>query len=377
MERLIFAFVFILLMNNSFICHCQGKDSTEVKDSSEFSFWGFADIYYGYNFNLPPSRVVGELVTGNNFLYSHNRHNEFNLNNIIAGVDYLNDKVRGVLALQAGTYVQYNYANEQLMLRYIYEAYGGYQPIKKLWIDAGIFTSHIGSESTISSEDLTLSRSMMADNTPYYETGVRASYDINNKLKINGLILNGWQNITDHNKNKALGTQLQFKPSENLLLNYSTFYGKEAGAYEQTFGIINTDSLSTRRFFNNFYCQANLAKFNLLCSFDIGFQKKRKAAGDYVWFNPTLILNYSISEKFSAVARCEYYNDRNGVIIYTGTQNGFQTIAGSFGLNFRLAEYLLWRIEGKVFESKDKVFLNKDNQSDKSVLVLSSVAIKF
>ncbi|GAL85908.1 protein of unknown function precursor [Sporocytophaga myxococcoides] len=364
-------------MNNAFLSSAQNKDSVSVKDSSGLSFWGFADIFYGYNFNQPPSRIDGELVTGNSFLYSHNRHNEFNLNNGIVGVDYFKDKVRGILALQAGTYVEYNYANEPAMLKYVYEAYAGYQPIRNLWIDAGIFTSHIGSESAISSENLTLSRSMMAENTPYYETGVRASYDINNKLKINGLILNGWQNITDHNKNKALGTQIQFKPTEHLLLNYSTFLGKEAGAYEPTAGIPNTDSLSARRFFNNFYCRAQLSKFTLLCSFDIGFQKKRKASGNYLWFNPNIILNYSITDRTSAVVRCEYYNDKNGVIIYTGTKNGFQTFAGSVGLNIRLAENLLWRIEGKVFESKDKVFLNKDNQSDKSVLVLSSVAIKF
>ncbi|MCR6642672.1 MAG: porin [Sporocytophaga sp.] len=360
MERLIFVCVFIIMMNNAFLSSAQNKDSVSVKDSSGLSFWGFADIYYGYNFNQPPSRIDGELVTGNSFLYSHNRHNEFNLNNGIVGVDYFKDKVRGILALQAGTYVEYNYANEPAMLKYVYEAYAGYQPIRNLWIDAGIFTSHIGSESAISSENLTLSRSMMAENTPYYETGVRASYDINNKLKINGLILNGWQNITDHNKNKALGTQIQFKPTTHLLLNYSTFLGKEAGAYEPTAGIPNTDSLSARRFFNNFYCRAQLSKFTLLCSFDIGFQKKRKASGNYLWFNPNIILNYSITDRISAVARCEYYNDKNGVIIFTGTKNGFQTFAGSVGLNIRLAENLLWRIEGKVFESKDKVFLIKE-----------------
>ncbi|WP_028978274.1 porin [Sporocytophaga myxococcoides] len=377
MDRLIFLLVFIFMMNNSIICPAQESDSLIVKDAPDVSFWGFADIYYGYNFNLPPSRVDGELVTGNSFLYSHNRHNEFNLNNGIAGVDYINDKMRGILALQAGTYVEYNYSNEPVMLRFIYEAYGGYQPIKNLWIDAGIFTSHLGAESAISSEDLTLSRSMMAENSPYYETGVRAAYDVSDKLLISCLVLNGWQNITDHNKNKALGTQIQFKPSENLLMNYSTFYGKEVGAYEQITGVINTDSLSTPRFFNNFYCRADIARFTLLGAFDIGLQRKRKATGNYLWFNPNLILSYSISDKLSAVARCEYYNDKNGVIIYTGTQNGFQTFSGSFGLNFKLAEYLLWRIEGKVFDSKDKVFLTKDNQSDKSVLVLSSVAVKF
>ena len=35
-----------------------------------------------------------------------------------------------------------------------------------LWLDAGIFVSHIGLESANSRDNLTLTRSIMADNSP-------------------------------------------------------------------------------------------------------------------------------------------------------------------------------------------------------------------
>ena len=49
--------------------------------------------------------------------------------------------------------------------------------IQTMWIDAGIFFSHIGSESWISRDNPTNTRSLAADFTPYYETGIRCHRD--------------------------------------------------------------------------------------------------------------------------------------------------------------------------------------------------------
>ena len=70
-----------------------------------FTFSGYAEPYYGYDFGEPES--------GNRpgFVYSHNRHNEFSLN-----IAYLKGSVnaqrfRGNLALMAGTYANANLAS--------------------------------------------------------------------------------------------------------------------------------------------------------------------------------------------------------------------------------------------------------------------------
>ena len=65
--------------------------------------------------------------------------------------------------MQAGTSVQANYASEPTLgtvsgpdlARNIQEAYVGYRVTDKLWIDEGIYFSHIGFESWISRDNWT------------------------------------------------------------------------------------------------------------------------------------------------------------------------------------------------------------------------------
>ncbi|WP_375378183.1 outer membrane beta-barrel protein [Hymenobacter cellulosilyticus] len=182
--------------------------------------YGFADAYYGYDFTGKSQQRPG-------FLYSHNRANEFALNNAVLGVRYEEARVRGAFALHTGTYVEANYANEPPVLRNIYEAYAGFRPTAKSWLDLGVFSSHIGFESAISKDNWTLTRSLMAENSPYYETGARFTYEFSPKLTATALVLNGWQQIRDVNRAKSLGTQLQWKPTDKLLLNSSTYYGND------------------------------------------------------------------------------------------------------------------------------------------------------
>ena len=98
-------------------------------------------------------------------------------------------------------------------------------PLNNLWIDAGIFASHIGYESTLNYENWTLTHSIIAHNSPFYESGVKVTYTTEEWL-FSFLVLNGWQVIKENdNNNKGIGTQIQFKPTESVLLNSSTYFG--------------------------------------------------------------------------------------------------------------------------------------------------------
>lgn len=357
----------------------RAQDTINVfRSNKELTVWGYADVYYAYTKNEPYDKVRNRMVSGNSHVFAHDRHNQISLNNAIIGLKYNKDRVRGAFAIQAGTYVEANYAAEPGLFKSIYEAYIGYNISKRVWIDAGIFTSHIGAESAMSFDNLTLSRSMMADNTPYFESGVKATYQVNDKLTVTGLVLNGWQNIQDNNNNKAVGTQIQYKPNKNLLLNSSTFYGKEAGAYENINGITSTDSLSTQRFFHNFYTQLTIGKrISVLAVFDIGIQAKRTESGNYVWYNPNFIVRCLLTDVVSCSGRVEYYNDKNGVIINSGTPNGFQTLSYSLNVDFKLTDALLWRVEGSMFDSKDAIYVTRISTSHTDSMILTSFALKF
>jgi Putative beta-barrel porin-2, OmpL-like. bbp2 len=92
-----------------------------------FTFSGFADAYYAYSLNDPSSKNI-------DYAYNHSRHNEFNVNLALLSVKYSSDKLRSNVALQAGTYPQFNYAAEPSMLQHIYDANVGVRLCKSFWL---------------------------------------------------------------------------------------------------------------------------------------------------------------------------------------------------------------------------------------------------
>ncbi|GIL23886.1 MAG: hypothetical protein BroJett042_23990 [Bacteroidota bacterium] len=328
---------------------------------------GYVETYYSYDFGNPSDH------NRPGFVYSHNRHNEVNLNLGFIKAAYATDKVRANLALMTGTYANANLAAEPRVLKNIFEANAGVKISKKknLWVDAGIFASPIGFESAIGKDCWNLTRSIMADNTPYYESGVKISYTSGNeKWFLSGLILNGWQRIQRVNGNNtpAFGHQVTFKPNSKVTLNSSSFVGSDT-----------PDSTRQMRYFHNFYGQFQLTeKLGMILGFDIGAQQKSKGSRDYnVWYNPNLIVKFSPNKKVSVAARCEYYSDANGVIISTGTLNGFQTYGYSLNLDYQIMNNVVWRIEGRGFTSKDKIFTLNDNPSSQNYFLTTALAISF
>jgi hypothetical protein len=179
--------------------------------------------------------------------YNYKRHNEININLALIRGAYNTDKVRANLGLIAGTYPEYNLAAEPGLLKHIYEASIGTKILKhtNLWIEAGAFPAHMGFESAISKDCQTLTRSILAENSPYYEAGIKSSYTSKNaKWYLSILLLNGWQRIkrVDGNNTIAFGTQISLRPSDKLLVNSSTFIGND-----------KPDSLKKIRYFHNFF----------------------------------------------------------------------------------------------------------------------------
>ncbi|MND55228.1 hypothetical protein D3C80_463050 [compost metagenome] len=344
-----------------------GNAFAQTNEPSKFSVSGYAEIYYNYDFNKPENHTIP------GFLYNHNRSNEVNINLAFIKGAYNGENIRGNLALMAGTYAQANLSAEQPVMQHIYEANAGVKLSKtaNLWIDAGIFSSHLGFESAISRDCWTLTRSILAENSPYYEAGAKISYTSpNEKWFLSALYLNGWQRIkrVDGNNTPAFGAQITFKPSSKVTLNYSNFIGND-----------KPDSVKQMRYFNNFYGIFQVTdKLGLITGFDYGLEQKTKGSSDYnTWFSPVLIAKYAVSDKFTIAARGEYYQDENGVVISTGTPNGFKTFGYSLGVDYAPLKNILFRIEGKNFSSKDDVFSRNNEPVSNNGFVTASMALGF
>ena len=339
------------------------SDST----ASPLVFSGYAEAYYGYDFGNPGDH------NRPGFVYSHNRHNEVALNLGLLKAAYNTEKVRANLALMAGTYANANLAAEPGVLKNVFEANVGVRlsSTKNLWIDAGIFPAHIGFESAIGKDCATLTRSMLADNSPYYESGAKISYTSGSgKWFLSALLLNGWQRIQTVNGNSlpSFGTQITYKPTERVTLNSSTFLGTD-----------KADDQRQMRYFHNFYGIFNLGqKVVATVGFDFGAEQSAKGSSDYnLWYSPVLILKMMASEKLSIALRGEYYSDENGVIIATGSPNGFQVFGASANLDYAIQPNVLWRMEGKMLSSKDDIFSLDAKPSGQNYLLTTALTVAF
>jgi hypothetical protein len=327
---------------------------------------GFLDVFYVYDFNRPPGDFRQE------FLFNHNRHSEFNLNLGLVGLSLEHSKYRAKVTLQTGTYANDNYAAEPGVLKNIFEAWAGVSLNREntLWLDAGILPSHIGFESAVSLDNYTLTRSLSAENSPYFLTGAQLSYTPDARWKFAGLVVNGWQVIQKVSGNSfpSFGTQVMFTPSGGLTLNWSTFIGTE-----------DPDQTRRMRYFSNLYGQVRITdKVSLLGGIDLGIQQKRKGSSEYdLWFTPTVIGQYLLDPRWKTAFRLEYYADPGGVIIPSETADGFRTAGISWNLDYNPAPQVACRFEARWLGSQEPVFRAEGDMEAHNFFLGASLAIEF
>ena len=306
-------------------------------------FFGYVGVYFGYDFNNPAS------LTRPGFVYSENLHNQIAVNIALLGARYASPGVRGTFAIQTGTYPDVNYGAEPQIFKNIYEAWGGVKVARYLWLDAGIFLSHIGLEGPLSRDDLTLTRSIMADNSPYYEAGAKLTYDRGGKWLVTGLLINGWQVIRDRNQNFGLGWQVQYRPTARLLLNSSTYFGE---------GRNRPDSLAQlHRYFHDFYLTYDPSpKWKIAAALDAGWEDTPTGRAGYrTWQGAALIVRRRTSKRTGAVARLEFFHDPYGVLAATRA-GGLRTVGYSLGFDYLPVPRVILRAEVKHFRDRDAVY---------------------
>ncbi len=334
-------FAFICLLFGPLLAPAQAPEPKNL-------LWSFyLEPYFTYDFSEPDNHLRP------GFLYNFNRHNEVNLNLGLVKAGYVSGRLRGNIGLMAGTYAQYNLSAEPGLLQHVFEANAGYKlsSTSEWWLDMGIFPSHIGFESAIGKDNWTLTRSLLAENSPYYESGARLAYSSpSGQWYFAALYLNGWQRIArlEGNNTPAFGTQLTYKPSSGFTLNWSSFLGND-----------KKNEAAQWRFFNNFYGILQLSEtFGITAGVDIGTEASADPdAGSNIWFSPVLIGRVSLAERWKVNGRLEYYSDEHGVIVATQTPNGFQTFGYSLNLDYQISDQALWRFEARGLRSKDRLFV--------------------
>jgi len=319
----------------------------------------FIDTYYAYDFNRPQDHE-------RQYTTQPVRDDEFNINLAFVDISINESNKRGRLALQTGNSVTKNYAYEPTLgttsgskdSKIMQEAFAGIKLSDSTWLDAGIFLGNIGMESWISKYNWTYSRSMLLDYVPYYSSGLRLEHSISSTKTLQVQLLNGWQNISESNRGKALGLQYKNKFAPNATFTYNNFLGDER-IYENR---------KTRfRTYHNFILQIDdLGDYSLMGSFDVGEESQQDHSGVDVWFASSVVARKKLNDKLSMSMRGEYYNDRHEANVVTSTSNGFQVVGASVNLDKNLDQDTLFRTELRSLWSVDKIYPgnNRNHQND-------------
>lgn len=198
-------------------------------ENPKITFGGFVDGYYAFEFNRPAT--INRAYTT-----QPARHHEFNINLAFVEARLDAPTSRGRLALQTGTSVQSNYSGEPRngnisgpdLARLIQEAVVGVKIADNVWIDGGIFLSHIGMEGFISRDNPMYTRSLVADFSPYYESGVKLAWQAAPTVTALFTVVNGWQNISETNGAKSGGVRIDYAPLSSSTFSYFSYIGDEA-----------------------------------------------------------------------------------------------------------------------------------------------------
>ena len=358
------------------------SQGTPTDSTPKVTFGAFVDGYFAWDAGRPPS-LDRSFAGGALFTTQPARHNEFNINLAFVEVKLDAPHYRGRLALQTGTSVQSNYFGEPTtgsisgpgLGRMIQEAVVGVKVADNLWVDGGVFYSHMGMESWASRDNPTYTRSLVAEYSPYYQSGVKLTWTPTSKLTAQVDIVNGWQNISENNTGKAAGVRVDFAVTPSSTLSYYNLFSNEAG--------------SRLRIFNGIGAKHTSGKLTLVGELDAGSQSRpSNGSGSSSWYGWAAIARVQTSPRVAVIGRLEGYTDRDQVIIATGSRTvgtnvvgnpAFRGAGASVGVDVAPYPRVSWRTELRGWQNADAVFPDGANLVPKkqSVFAVTSLALSF
>ncbi len=293
----------------------------EAKKNESFSnffrsveFSGIVDGYYSYNNNK-----VDMFTQGRAFDV---RHNSLSLQLAKATLERKNSKESPLgfridmgLGETVDRIISVSDSSRNDGTKYMLQAYASYvAPIGSgLTLDFGKFYTPIGAEVIETKDNFNYSRGWLFAFGPYYHTGLRVKYGVNDKVSVAGFLVNGWDNMFENNVsdkfNKTLGFQIGLTPSKKFALTATYMGGQEAP-------LANVPFVSDRDNWRNIFDTVGTIyvtdKLTLLGNFVYGNDGDNTGTRGY-WTGFAAYLKYAFNNRFAFSPRFEVFNDHAGL----------------------------------------------------------------
>lgn len=211
------------------------------------------DTAYHHSFANPADNTI----SGSSEVF---RHGEVQLTQLGVGGDFNFKGVQARLMTQFGMYSQTTPRNDASTARgqwnladayrYLSEAYAGYHldALHGINVQAGIFMSYIGLWSYYNFDNWTYQPSYVSSNTPWFFNGVRVQIHVNDRLKLEPWLVNGWQSYGRFNNGLGGGGQILWRPTGWLSIVANQYFGTDTLGNAARYRVHTDDSISVKYF---------------------------------------------------------------------------------------------------------------------------------
>jgi Putative beta-barrel porin-2, OmpL-like. bbp2 len=323
-----------------------------------FKLTGYLDSYFGFYTDSTGSDF-------SNYPTISPRDRQFGLNVAMLSGAYSAVNVRGNFSFFWGDIP--TSAWEPGSLNMIQNANVGVRLAEGLWLDAGLFNTHVGTELLLPKDNLFSSLAVNTWHEPYFHAGAELSYTASDKVFLKLVVANRYSGFADNNRKKAVGILAQFKPSEGHVISYSNIISDDTPDG-------TPDDATQTRFFNNLYYSYSGDKLTFQVGADLGLQANSGLVedsdtdvdGSATMYSALIAVKYKLTPEFSMGLRGEIFNDEAGFLsgrfeevndqnVGQGTFRGLQTFGLTLGTEYKPTDKSYLRLEGRYLSTPSEL----------------------
>lgn len=213
-----------------------------------------------------------------------------------------------VTSLRFGPSVPIYHGNDPALgIDNLTQGYVTFKATDALTVDVGQFNSIFGAEAIESFENLNYTRAVLFNITPYWHTGVRATYAVTDAFSVTAMAVNGLNTITEDDETPSVALQLGFAPSDDFSVQLGGMFAGDA----------ETDPSGFDNYFD-LIVRAGFGKtkivFNAMYNINREAQLPLGETGNATLFGAALRIGQQLSEVFAIAARYEYFSDADNTL---------------------------------------------------------------
>ncbi|OGU61072.1 MAG: hypothetical protein A2X64_10550 [Ignavibacteria bacterium GWF2_33_9] len=325
------------------------------KAEDTFHIYGFADTYFATdNYYVPQGSEYSYMRP---IAMNNSKESTFGLNIAQLCIHGNYGDARGHVVLHFGEMA--SMASSAGGNSTIQQANVGFRIFDNFWVDAGLFTTHIGDEGFSPAHNWLSSYSIVTMNQPFFQSGVKFGYE-GEKFTGQIHILNRNGDFEENNWNKTYGVYLAYKILENFTLSYGNLLGNEnASAPKNPYFVMLHNVCFDWEAMENFAVKGEV---------DFGSQQFKDADAIDSDLGIAAQARYKFNDKCSATLRFAMLSmtEDDGSESTTNSMNQI-----TLGAQYKPTKNTYFKLEGSMFSSdNENAFQHVDNETSGSMMEL-------